>query len=126
VTTTMPTTGELYVRAMESTRVFVDAVRPDQWHGPTSCSEWARHTGDYSGWDDAAQLFMDLLVHRCDMARATGQDSRLDPDVVQACLLIAEQLTTQFRSAGVFGENLSVSADADPQTKLLALVGRRA
>ena len=81
--------------------------------------------GDYSGSDYAAQLFMDLLVHGWDVARATGQDSRPDPDLVQACLRIAEQLTTQFRSAGVFGDNLSVSADADPQTKLLALVGRR-
>jgi uncharacterized protein (TIGR03086 family) len=82
--------------------------------------------GDYSGSDYAAQLFMDLLVHGWDIARATGQDARLDPDLVRACLPIAEQLATQFRSAGVYGENLSVGADADPQTKLLALVGRRA
>lgn len=192
VTTPMPTTGELYVRAMESTRVFVDGVRPDQWHGPTPCSEWdvkqvANHIigenlwaaelfqgktigevgsrldgdlaandpgrayaasveaatrvvgapgameatchlsfGDYSGSDYAAQLFMDLLVHGWDIATATGQDTRLDPDLVQACLPIAEHLTTQFRSAGVFGDNLPVSAGADPQAKLLALVGRRA
>lgn len=192
MTTTMPTTGELYVRAMESTRAFVDRVRPDQWHAPTPCSEWdvkqvANHItgenlwaaelfhgktigevgsrldgdlagdhpaaayarsvaaatpvvsasgametichlsfGDYSGSDYAAQLFMDLLVHGWDVARATGQNARLDPDLVQACLPIAEQLTSQFRSAGVFGDNLSVSADTDAQTKLLALVGRRA
>jgi len=142
----MPATGEIYVRAMESTHVYVDGVRPDQWHGPTPCSkrdvkqaatpvvsapgamETTFHLsiGDYSGSDYAAQLFMDLLVHGWDIARATGQDSRLDPDLVQACLPIAEQLTTEFRSAGVFGDNLSVSAHADPQTKLLALVGRRA
>jgi uncharacterized protein (TIGR03086 family) len=192
VTIMMPTTGEFYVRAMESTRVYIDRVRPDQWHGPTPCSEWdvkqvANHIigenlwaaelfrgktiaevgsrldgdlagdnpaptyaasveaatpvvtapgamettchlsfGDYLGSDYAAQLFMDLLVHGWDVARATGQDSRLDPDLVQACLPIAEQLTTQFRSAGVFGDNLSVSANAGPQTKLLALLGRRA
>ncbi len=191
MTTTRPTTGELYVRAMESTRVFVDGVKTDEWHRPTPCSEWdvkqvANHIigenlwaaelfqgktiaevgsrldgdlagddparayavsveastpvvsatdamettchlsfGDYPGSDYAAQLFMDLLVHGWDIARATGQDSRLDPDLVRACLPVAEQLTTQFRSAGVFGENLLVSADADPQTKLLALVGRR-
>jgi uncharacterized protein (TIGR03086 family) len=188
----MPTTGELYVKAMESTRVYVNGVRTDQWHGPTPCSEWdvkqvANHIigenlwaaelfqgktieevgnrldgdlagadpaaayaasveaatpvvsapgameatchlsfGEYSGSDYAAQLFMDLLVHGWDIAKATGQDARLDSDLVQACLPIAEQLTTQFRSAGVFGENLSVNADADSQTKLLALLGRRA
>jgi uncharacterized protein (TIGR03086 family) len=142
----MPATGEIYVRAMDSTHLRVDGVRLDQWHGPTPCSkpdvkqaatpvvsapgamETTCHLsfGDYSGSDYEAQLFMDLLVHGWDIARATGQDSRLDPDLVQACLPIAEQLTTEFRSAGVFGDNLSVSADADPQTKLLALVGRRA
>ncbi len=190
--TTTPTTGELYVRAMESARVYVDGVKPDQWHRPTPCSEWdvkqvtnhiisenlwaaelfqgktigdvgsrldgdlagddpalaysasvaaaspvasspgAMETtchlsfGDYSGSDYAAQLFMDLLIHGWDIGKATGQDPRLDPDLVQACLPIAEHLTTQFRSAGVFGENLSVSAESDPQTRLLALVGRRA
>jgi uncharacterized protein (TIGR03086 family) len=190
--TTMPTTGELYVRAMESTRGYVNSVKTDQWHGSTPCSEWdvkqvANHIigenlwaaelfqgkgitevgdrldgdlagadpaaayaasvesatqavtapgameatchlsfGDYSGSDYAAQLFMDLLVHGWDIATATGQDARLDPELVQACLPIAAQLTTQFRGAGVFGENLSVTADADAQTKLLALLGRRA
>jgi uncharacterized protein (TIGR03086 family) len=190
--TTMPTAGELYVKAMESTRGSVNGVKTDQWHGPTPCSEWdvkqvANHIigenlwaaelfqgktiaevgnrldgdlagddpaaayaasvaaatpavsapgameatchlsfGDYSGSDYAAQLFMDVLIHGWDIATATGQDARLDPDLVQACLPIAEQLTTQFRSAGVYGENLPVDADADPQTKLLALVGRRA
>jgi uncharacterized protein (TIGR03086 family) len=191
MTATLPTTGELYVKAMESTRNYVDGVKSNQWHGPTPCSEWdvkqvANHIisenlwaaelfmgktigevgnrldgdlagdnpasayassakfatqavtapgameatchlsfGDYSGSDYAAQLFMDLLIHGWDIATATGQDARLDADLVQACLPIAEQLTAQFRSAGVFGENLPVSADVDPQVKLLALVGRR-
>jgi|ERR1051326_1287919 uncharacterized protein (TIGR03086 family) len=82
--------------------------------------------GDYSGSDYAAQLFMDSLIHGWDIARATGQDTALDPDLVQACLPIAEELTAQFRSAGVFGDNLPVSPEADSQTRLLALLGRRA
>jgi uncharacterized protein (TIGR03086 family) len=82
--------------------------------------------GDYSGSDYAAQLFMDMLIHGWDIAKATGQDTRLDPEMVEACLPIAEQLTGQFRSAGVFGDNLPVNSDADRQTRLLALVGRRA
>jgi uncharacterized protein (TIGR03086 family) len=82
--------------------------------------------GDYSGSDYAAQLFMDTLIHGWDIARATGQGARLEPDLVSACMPIAEYMTGQFRSAGVFGENLPVPADADPQTRLLALVGRQA
>jgi len=82
--------------------------------------------GDYTGADYAAQLFMDALIHGWDIAAATGQDSRLDPQLVAACLPIAQTLTSQFRGAGVFGDDLPVSADADAQTRLLALVGRRA
>lgn len=81
--------------------------------------------GDFSGSEYAAQLFMDTLIHGWDVAKATGQATRLDPALVEACLPIAEHITGMFRSAGVFGEALPVSSDADPQTKLLALVGRR-
>ena len=38
--TTMPTTGEVYVKAMESPRRYLHGVKVDQWHGPTACSEW--------------------------------------------------------------------------------------
>jgi uncharacterized protein (TIGR03086 family) len=186
------TPGALYIKAMTATSGLLDAVRPDQWGGPTPCTEWnvkqiANHIigenlwavelyqgktiadvgtaldgdltgddpavayrrsvtvasaavtapgameatchlsfGDHSGFDYAAQLFMDALIHGWDIAKATGQNTRLDPDLVGACMPIAELLTGQFRSAGVFGEDLAVSTDADSQTKLLALLGRRA
>ncbi len=82
--------------------------------------------GDYSGADYAGQLFMDLLIHGWDIAKATGQDTHLDADLVAACLPIAHDMTSRFRGAGVFGEDLPVPSDADPQIRLLALVGRRA
>jgi uncharacterized protein (TIGR03086 family) len=82
--------------------------------------------GDYSGSDYAAQLLLDTLVHGWDIARASGQDTRLDQDLVAACMPIAKELTTQFRAAGVFGEDLPVAADADAQTRLLAMMGRTA
>jgi uncharacterized protein (TIGR03086 family) len=81
--------------------------------------------GDFSGAEYSGQLFLDLLIHGWDIAKATAQDTRLDPELVEACLPIALQITTMARSSGVFGEDLSVSPDADPQTRLLALVGRR-
>ena len=68
---------------------------------------------------------MDTLIHGWDIARGTGQDLRLDPELVSPCLSIAEVLTRQFRAAGVFGDDLPVPDDADPQTRLLALVGRK-
>jgi uncharacterized protein (TIGR03086 family) len=81
--------------------------------------------GDYSGADYSAQLFMDTLIHGWDIAKGTGQPIRLDAELVSPCLPIAEELTRNFRAAGVFGDDLSVPDDADQQTKLLALVGRR-
>jgi uncharacterized protein (TIGR03086 family) len=81
--------------------------------------------GDYPGSEYAKQLFMDALIHGWDIARATGQDTRLDPELVEACLPVAREVADMFRSAGVFGEDLPVSADAEPQTRLLAIVGRR-
>ena len=81
--------------------------------------------GDCSGADYAGQLFMDTLIHGWDIAKGTGQETRIDAQLISACLPIAEVLTRQFREAGVFGQNLPVSEDADQQTKLLALLGRR-
>jgi uncharacterized protein (TIGR03086 family) len=82
--------------------------------------------GDYSGSDYAGQLLLDTVVHGWDVAKATGQATSLDPELVDACLPIAQQLTNQFRSAGVFGEDLPVSPDADAQSRLLATMGRKA
>ncbi|HKE93556.1 MAG TPA: TIGR03086 family metal-binding protein [Povalibacter sp.] len=82
--------------------------------------------GDYSGSDYAEQLLLDTLVHGWDIARASGQDTRLDQDLVAACLPFAREMTTQYRTSGVFGEDLPVAADADAQTRLLATMGRTA
>ena len=82
--------------------------------------------GDFSGSEYSAQLFLDLLIHGWDIAKATQQDTRLDQRLVEACIPIAEQITRMARNSGVYGDDLSVSPDADKQTRLLALVGRRA
>jgi len=82
--------------------------------------------GDFSGADYCQQLFTDLLVHGWDIAKATGQNTTLEPELVSTCLPIAQQLTSQWRSAGVFGEELTTAPGADPQTRLLALFGRQA
>jgi uncharacterized protein (TIGR03086 family) len=82
--------------------------------------------GDFSGADYSAQLFLDLLIHGWDIAKGTEQDTRLPSDLVEACLPIAREITAMARSFGVYGDDLPVSPDADQQTRLLALVGRRA
>ena len=66
------------------------------------------------------------LVHGWDLAKATGQDTRLDPALVQACLDVVEPEADIWREAGVFGPKPDLPAGADVQARLLALVGRTA
>ena len=82
--------------------------------------------GDYPGSELAKQLFLDTLIHGWDIAKATGQDTRLDPSLVEACYPVAQALEAQFGQYGVFGSKLTVPKDADTQTKILALLGRKA
>ena len=69
--------------------------------------------------------FVDVLIHGWDLAVATSQDSHLDPELVAAAdeLLMAE--AEMVRASGMFGSDLPVSADAGPQTRLLAFLGRQ-
>jgi uncharacterized protein (TIGR03086 family) len=79
--------------------------------------------------DQAIAMFVvgDLLIHTWDLARATGQDERLDPASVHDQLLGMEAFDPGFLEAsGQYGPAVPVAADADEQTRLLALTGRRA
>ena len=70
---------------------------------------------------------MDLLVHRWDLARATGQDETLDPDEVRRFAAgLDPAMTEPMVASGHFQPPVTVSADADDQTRLLAFTGRRA
>jgi uncharacterized protein (TIGR03086 family) len=72
----------------------------------------------------AGHRFIDVLVHGWDLATATGQNTMLDPDLVEAAyeMLLAEAALV--RASGMFGEDLAVPDDADPQTRMLAFIGR--
>ncbi len=79
--------------------------------------------------DEAADTYLwqitaDTLIHTWDLARATGSDEALDREATAA---VAEFLAPQvegWRAAGAFAAAVAVPADADPQTRLLALTGR--
>lgn len=68
----------------------------------------------------------DLLIHTWDLARATGLDERLDPDEVAAMRAAMEPFADTLADSGHYGPRVPVPDDADDQTKLLAMVGRRA
>jgi uncharacterized protein (TIGR03086 family) len=73
-----------------------------------------------------AGTFMDVLIHTWDLARATGQDDRLDPELVDACTaLFLPDMPELGRAAGIVGPAIEVGPDASAQDRLLAAMGRR-
>jgi uncharacterized protein (TIGR03086 family) len=82
--------------------------------------------GDEKGEEYTSQLLLDHVVHGWDLARAIGADDRLDPELVQECYARWKDREEMIRGSGVFGHQQLTGADADTQTKLLALLGRKA
>ncbi len=71
-------------------------------------------------------LCMDLVVHRWDLARATGLDETMSDDELEQLREGIAALGDTIHSPGVCGPAVEVSADADEQAKVLAELGRRA
>jgi len=67
----------------------------------------------------------DVFMHTWDLARATGQDERLDPERCRELYLGMLPMDAFLRASGQYGPRVPVPDDADPQTQLLAFIGRR-
>ena len=80
-----------------------------------------------STFESAVDRFLctDLVVHGWDLARATGQDDRLEPEDITRVQALAESFGDALRGPGAFGPAVDPPADADDQAKLLAFLGRR-
>jgi uncharacterized protein (TIGR03086 family) len=66
----------------------------------------------------------DVFMHTWDLARATGQDDRLDPDFCADILGGMAQMEDVLRSSGQYGPRVEVPADSDAQTRMIAFIGR--
>ncbi|TDE35303.1 TIGR03086 family metal-binding protein [Actinomadura sp. 6K520] len=66
----------------------------------------------------------DVFMHTWDLARATGQDDRLDPGLCAELLAGMEEVEEAIRSSGQYGARVEVPDDADVQTRLLGFIGR--
>ena len=66
----------------------------------------------------------DVFMHTWDLARATGQDDRLDPDFCAQLLGGMQPIEQLLRSSGQYGPRVEVPAGADTQTQLLGFIGR--
>jgi uncharacterized protein (TIGR03086 family) len=66
----------------------------------------------------------DVFMHTWDLARATGQDDTLDPDLCAELLSGMQPMEDLIRGSGQFGPAVPVADDADPQTRLIGFIGR--
>lgn len=69
--------------------------------------------------------FTDVLVHGWDLGAATGGDTELPAELVEACLEITLPQAAILGVTGAFGEGVDLGDEVSPQTRLLALLGRR-
>ncbi len=66
----------------------------------------------------------DVFMHTWDLARATGQDDRLDPDLCRELLDGMLGMEEALRGSGHYGPLVPVPEDAGPQARLLGFIGR--
>jgi uncharacterized protein (TIGR03086 family) len=80
-----------------------------------------------TSFEQAVDRFVnfDLVVHRWDLARAAGLDDAMPPNEVARLTEEIAGFGDAARSPGVFGPEIDVPPDADPQARLLGQVGRR-
>jgi uncharacterized protein (TIGR03086 family) len=68
----------------------------------------------------------DLLVHTWDLARATGQDDRLDPGALSMADEFLSAIDDAIRVPGGFAEKITPAPGADDQSRFLNFCGRAA
>jgi uncharacterized protein (TIGR03086 family) len=81
--------------------------------------------GDTPGNDYIAQVTCDFVVHSWDLARGIDADDTLDPELVEFVRQTSEPQQEMLSASGLFDPPVDVPDSADPQTKLLAMFGRR-
>jgi uncharacterized protein (TIGR03086 family) len=72
------------------------------------------------------QLIFDHVVHAWDLATAIAADTRLDPELVEFSIDEFAAQEDSYRASGAIAELPDIPDGTDPQTRLLAMFGRRA
>ena len=106
-------------------RVHADAVQR-VLDGPEATTRFDHPFVGEQPLPDAVDRFYtsDVFMHTWDLARATGQDERLDPETCADLLAGMEPIEELLRSSGQYGPRVPVPDDADVQTRMLAFIGR--
>ncbi len=123
---TLPSGPDLELDPSGAWQVMSDGVQA-VLDDPTSYDVTFRneHIGELPLPDAISRFFTaDVFMHSWDLARATGQDDTLDPERCAVMLAGMESWDEALRASGQYGPRVHVPGDADPQTKLLAFIGR--
>lgn len=117
--------GKDHAKAFEDSKKAVFAaleapgVLDQTWHFPF---------GDMPGPQAIGVVLLETVVHRWDLARATGQDPNIDPGLATMILEGAKQgIKDEFRGEGPefpFKKAVTVPDSATPVEKLVAFLGR--
>jgi uncharacterized protein (TIGR03086 family) len=103
------------------------AALTDAWRAAAAWTGMTRVGGVDLPGDVAGLVALDeVIVHGWDLATATGQRFRCDPDLAAAAIQFVEPTAMQNPEGtpGLFGPPLPVSADAPALRRLLGLTGR--
>jgi uncharacterized protein (TIGR03086 family) len=68
---------------------------------------------------------LDAAVHAWDIAVATGQQARLDPDLARALMPVATSIVEPLRGYGAYAAALDADVHDDAPAELLRYLGRR-
>jgi uncharacterized protein (TIGR03086 family) len=123
---TLPTGPSVADDPVGAWRVQTDAVQALLDDPETADREYdLPHLGRMSLGQAVDTIYTgDVFLHRWDLARATGQDETLDPDMCAVMLEGMLPMDEVLRQSGQYGPRVEVPDDADVQTKLLAFIGR--
>ncbi|MFC7546982.1 TIGR03086 family metal-binding protein [Plantactinospora sp. GCM10030261] len=118
-----PSVDDNPVAAWQTQRDAVQALLDDPSTAHRTLAD--RHIGEVPV-DQAIDRFYtsDVFMHTWDLARATGQDDRLDADFCAKLLTDLEPMDEVLRSSGQFGPRVPTPDDADVRTRFVAFIGR--
>lgn len=71
------------------------------------------------------EVFSDLIIHSWDLAKATGFDTTLKPELVEAAWKLLSKAIPAMQASGAYAKPVKVSKSAGRQAKLLAITGRQ-
>ena len=106
--------------------VLAAAAARETWLEPGALDKPVQVSfGEITAEDYAWQMTVDLAVHAWDLARSIGADERIEPELAEAVLEYVTEHMPEWDGSGMFEPPMPVAPDADAQTRLIGLLGRK-